>query len=97
MRCVDIPVARNDASVRIILLRDVYRTYFDSKACKLCEAICPAQAITIESEARMDGSRKTTKYGQQRTILVGQRTQQDYRYRHDEVHLLWLLPRSLSG
>ena len=32
-------------------------------ACKLCEAICPAQAITIESEARMDGSRKTTRYG----------------------------------
>lgn len=32
-------------------------------ACKLCEAICPAQAITIESEARQDGSRKTTKYG----------------------------------
>ncbi|KAG9127886.1 hypothetical protein FRC07_007961 [Ceratobasidium sp. 392] len=31
-------------------------------ACKLCEAICPAQAITIESEAREDGSRKTTKY-----------------------------------
>ncbi|KAF8076657.1 NADH-quinone oxidoreductase [Lyophyllum atratum] len=31
-------------------------------ACKLCEAICPAQAITIESEARSDGSRKTTKY-----------------------------------
>ncbi|KAI4522391.1 NADH-quinone oxidoreductase [Schizophyllum commune Loenen D] len=31
-------------------------------ACKLCEAICPAQAITIESEARADGSRKTTKY-----------------------------------
>jgi len=31
-------------------------------ACKLCEAICPAQAITIESEARMDGSRRTTKY-----------------------------------
>lgn len=33
------------------------------EACKLCEAICPAQAITIESEARMDGSRRTTKYG----------------------------------
>ncbi|KAG6878561.1 NADH dehydrogenase Fe-S protein subunit 8 ndufs8 [Termitomyces sp. T159_Od127] len=32
-------------------------------ACKLCEAICPAQAITIESETRLDGSRKTTKYG----------------------------------
>jgi len=31
-------------------------------ACKLCEAICPAQAITIESEARMDGSRRTTRY-----------------------------------
>ncbi|EGO02026.1 Ndufs8, NADH:ubiquinone oxidoreductase 23 kd subunit [Serpula lacrymans var. lacrymans S7.3] len=31
-------------------------------ACKLCEAICPAQAITIESEARVDGSRRTTKY-----------------------------------
>jgi NADH dehydrogenase (ubiquinone) Fe-S protein 8 len=31
-------------------------------ACKLCEAICPAQAITIESEARIDGSRRTTKY-----------------------------------
>ncbi|KIP12763.1 hypothetical protein PHLGIDRAFT_17514 [Phlebiopsis gigantea 11061_1 CR5-6] len=31
-------------------------------SCKLCEAICPAQAITIESEARLDGSRKTTRY-----------------------------------
>ncbi len=31
-------------------------------ACKLCEAICPALAITIESEARDDGSRRTTKY-----------------------------------
>ena len=31
-------------------------------ACKLCEAICPAQAITIESEARADGSRRTTRY-----------------------------------
>ena len=30
-------------------------------ACKLCEAVCPAQAITIESEEREDGSRKTTK------------------------------------
>jgi NADH dehydrogenase (ubiquinone) Fe-S protein 8 len=42
-------------------------TYFgmsaDTIACKLCEAICPAQAITIESEAREDGSRRTTKYG----------------------------------
>ena len=31
-------------------------------ACKLCEAVCPAQAITIESTAREDGSRKTTRY-----------------------------------
>ncbi|KAL1243535.1 putative NADH dehydrogenase [ubiquinone] iron-sulfur protein 8 [Trichinella spiralis] len=31
-------------------------------ACKLCEAICPAQAITIEAEERPDGSRRTTRY-----------------------------------
>ncbi len=31
-------------------------------ACKLCEAVCPAQAITIESEPRNGGSRKTTRY-----------------------------------
>ena len=31
-------------------------------ACKLCEAVCPALAITIESEARADGSRRTTLY-----------------------------------
>ena len=31
-------------------------------ACKLCEAVCPAQAITIESEEKSDGSRKTTRY-----------------------------------
>lgn len=31
-------------------------------ACKLCEAVCPALAITIESEPRDDGSRRTTKY-----------------------------------
>ena len=31
-------------------------------ACKLCEAVCPAQAITIESEPRADGSRRTTRY-----------------------------------
>ena len=30
--------------------------------CKLCEAICPAQAITIESKAREDNSRRTTVY-----------------------------------
>ena len=31
-------------------------------ACKLCEAICPASAITIEAEEREDGSRRTTRY-----------------------------------
>lgn len=31
-------------------------------ACKLCEAICPAQAITIEAAEREDGSRRTTRY-----------------------------------
>ncbi len=31
-------------------------------ACKLCEAVCPALAITIESEEREDGSRRTTRY-----------------------------------
>ena len=31
-------------------------------ACKLCEAVCPALAITIESDIRDDGSRRTTRY-----------------------------------
>jgi NADH-quinone oxidoreductase subunit I len=31
-------------------------------ACKLCEAVCPANAITIESEMRDDGTRRTTMY-----------------------------------
>ena len=31
-------------------------------ACKLCEAVCPALAITIESEPRADGTRRTTRY-----------------------------------
>ena len=31
-------------------------------ACKLCEVVCPALAITIESEQRHDGSRRTTRY-----------------------------------
>ena len=31
-------------------------------ACKLCEAICPALAITIDSDVRADGSRRTTRY-----------------------------------
>ena len=31
-------------------------------ACKLCEAVCPAQAITIEAAEREDGTRRTTRY-----------------------------------
>jgi NADH-quinone oxidoreductase subunit I len=31
-------------------------------ACKLCEAVCPALAITIESDRRDDGTRRTTRY-----------------------------------
>jgi len=31
-------------------------------ACQLCEAVCPAVAITIESEQRADGTRRTTRY-----------------------------------
>ncbi|MGI9337766.1 MAG: NADH-quinone oxidoreductase subunit NuoI [Gammaproteobacteria bacterium] len=31
-------------------------------ACKLCEAVCPALAIHIQSEQREDGSRRTTQY-----------------------------------
>ncbi|MGB3047621.1 NADH-quinone oxidoreductase subunit NuoI, partial [Dokdonella sp.] len=31
-------------------------------ACKLCEAVCPALAITIDSEMRSDGTRRTTRY-----------------------------------
>jgi ferredoxin len=50
-------------------------------ACKLCEAICPAQAITIEAEPREDGSAP----------------HDALRHRHGEVHLLRLLPGSLPG
>ena len=31
-------------------------------ACKLCEAVCPAMAISIESDQREDGTRRTTRY-----------------------------------
>jgi ferredoxin len=50
-------------------------------ACKLCEAMCPAQAITIEAEPRDDGSAP----------------HDALRHRHDQVHLLRLLPGSLPG
>ncbi len=56
-RCIGKPSRRT-------LISLLYRTEYGTcnLACKLCEAICPAQAITIESEAREDGSRRTTRY-----------------------------------
>ena len=39
-------------------------------ACKLCEAVCPANAITIESEEREDGTRRTTQYDIDMFIVV---------------------------
>lgn len=63
MRFADTPAAKSDALVssrQYFYTIDILTCY--DAACKLCEAICPAQAITIESEAREDGSRKTTKY-----------------------------------
>jgi len=42
--------------------REVRENIFRCIACKLCAAACPAVAITIESEPRPDGSRRTTRY-----------------------------------
>lgn len=39
-------------------------------ACKLCEAVCPALAITIEAETRADGARRTTRYDIDRTKCI---------------------------
>ena len=39
-------------------------------ACKLCEAVCPAQAIVIEAEPRPDGCRRTTRYDIDMTICI---------------------------
>ena len=39
-------------------------------ACKLCEAVCPALAITIESDVRDDGSRRTTRYDIDMTTCI---------------------------
>ena len=50
-------------------------------ACKLCEAVCPAMAITIESDQRDDGSRRTTRV----------------RHRPVQMHLLRLLRRPVHG
>jgi NADH-quinone oxidoreductase subunit I len=62
---VNYPFERNPVSPRF-RGEHVLRRYPSGEerciACKLCEAICPAQAITIEAEPRPDGSRRTTRY-----------------------------------
>ena len=51
---------RLDKAARSIILMDFVSAFF---ACKLCEAICPAQAITIEAGPRRhDGTRRTTRF-----------------------------------
>jgi NADH-quinone oxidoreductase subunit I len=62
---VQYPEERTPASVRFRGLHAL-RRYPNGEerciACKLCEAVCPAMAITIESEQRDDGTRRTTRY-----------------------------------
>ena len=62
---VNYPFERNPQSPRF-RGEHVLRRYANGEerciACKLCEAVCPAMAITIESEVRDDGSRRTTRY-----------------------------------
>lgn len=62
---LDYPFQKNELSPRF-RGEHALRKYENGEerciACKLCEAICPAQAITIEAEPREDGSRRTTKY-----------------------------------
>ena len=62
---VNYPFERNPQSPRFRGLHAL-RRYENGEerciACKLCEAVCPAMAITIESDVRDDGSRRTTRY-----------------------------------
>jgi len=62
---VEYPEERTPLSPRFRGLHAL-RRYDDGEerciACKLCEAVCPALAILIESEERDDGSRRTTRY-----------------------------------
>lgn len=62
---IDYPYEKNKISLRF-KGEHALRRYENGEerciACKLCEAICPAQAITIEAKPADDGSRRTTKY-----------------------------------
>ena len=62
---VNYPFERNPTSPRF-RGEHALRRYANGEerciACKLCEAVCPALAITIESEQREDGTRRTTRY-----------------------------------
>ena len=64
-KTLDYPFERNPQSPRF-RGEHALRRYPNGEerciACKLCEAVCPAQAITIEAEPREDGSRRTTRY-----------------------------------
>lgn len=62
---IDYPFEKNPISPRF-KGEHALRRYANGEerciACKLCEAVCPAQAITIEAEEREDHSRRATKY-----------------------------------
>lgn len=67
-------------------------------ACKLCEAICPAQAITIESETREDGARRTTRYDIDMTKCIYCGVSQTYALgslQHSFLVLPTVLPRGV--
>lgn len=62
---VQFPEEKTPSSVRfrgLLALRRYPNGEERCIACKLCEAVCPALAITIDSEPREDGTRRTTRY-----------------------------------
>ena len=54
-------------------------------ACKLCEAVCPAQAITIESTEMEDGSRKTTRYDIDMIKCISTETREELYYNKEKL------------
>lgn len=61
LSCADLIAQRCIGALTRLTLVDNVISH-NCTACKLCEAICPALAITIESETREDGGRRTTRY-----------------------------------